>query len=88
MERDLNQLKEKLWETLEEAFNRHASYSDPTYGGSSNAFSPKIENRNAIANLASAIVAVEKEIREREDANKYGAKPSLTASALHPQKPN
>jgi hypothetical protein len=63
MARDLETLSDKLWELFEEAVQRHPKYEDCAGSGSSTPFNPKIENRGAIANIAQAIVAVNREIR-------------------------
>ena len=67
MARDLETLRDTLWEVFEEARGRHKDYEDRTHSGSSTPFNPKIENRNAMANLGKAIAAVEREIREQDE---------------------
>ena len=64
MARNLEQLKKVLWEQFEEAVKKHPEYDDSKWAGSSTPFNPKIENRSAIANIAHAIVAIEREQRE------------------------
>lgn len=76
MPRDLATLKDKLWETFEDATARHPKYEDCNASGSSTPFNPKTESRKAIAELAQAILAVEHEIAIMaliEDAKKNGA---------------
>jgi len=68
MARDLETLRDTLWEIFEEAQRRHKDYEDSTYSGSSTSYNPKIDNRNALANLGQAIVGVEQEIRLRDEA--------------------
>lgn len=65
MARDLDELKTVLWEKFEEAVKRHPLYEDSSSTGTSTPFNPKIENRNALANLANAIAAIEREQREQ-----------------------
>ncbi len=67
MTRDLEQLKNVLWEQFDEAVKKHPEYDDSTYSGSSYPFNPTIENRSAIANIAQAIVAIEREQREAQE---------------------
>ncbi|MCC7038350.1 MAG: hypothetical protein IT560_13750 [Alphaproteobacteria bacterium] len=63
MARDLDQLKETLWTHFEAAIKRHPEYEDRSSSGSSTPFNPTIENRNAIANIANALVNIEAEQR-------------------------
>ncbi|HEX2751569.1 MAG TPA: hypothetical protein VHP34_00375 [Alphaproteobacteria bacterium] len=65
MPRDLETLRDTLWEIFEEAHERHNSYDDTKYGSSNN---HKIQNRNAMANLGQAIVGIEQEIRLQDEA--------------------
>lgn len=80
MARDLDTLKETLWTHFEAAIKRHPQYEDSTNSGQSTPFNPTIENRNAIANLASAIVSIENEQRAQraeklaDDERKNGMK--------------
>lgn len=67
MSRDLEQLKKVLWEQFEEAVKKHSEYPDSTWVNSSHPFNPKIENRSAIANIAQALVAIEREQREAQE---------------------
>jgi uncharacterized protein YicC (UPF0701 family) len=66
MPRDLETLKDKLWETFEDATARHSAYEDGRSSGSGTPFNPKTENRKAIADLAQAILAVEAQITVKE----------------------
>jgi hypothetical protein len=83
MQRDLETLRDKLWEIFEEAHARHSKYGDED-PASYRPFNPKIENRNAMANLGQAIVSVEQEIRlraaEAENGSRYLEKPKMPAN--------
>jgi hypothetical protein len=68
MPRDLETLRDTLWEIFEEAHGRHKDYDDSRYSGSSTPYNPKIDNRNALANLGQAIASVEQEIRLQDEA--------------------
>lgn len=68
MPRDLETLRDTLWEVFEEAHSRHKEYEDRKSSGSSTPFNPAIENRNAMANLGQAIASIEQEIRLRDEA--------------------
>jgi hypothetical protein len=84
MPRDLETLKDKLWETFEEAVGRHARYEDSSSSGSSTPFNPKTENKKAIAELAQAILATEAQITVQnliEEARKDGSQITLEISA-------
>jgi|GEM_PF-2500161 len=67
MARDLETLRDRLWEIFEEAHSRHKEYSDGS-PASYTPFNPKIQNRNAMANLGRAIAGIEQEIRLREES--------------------
>lgn len=67
MKRDLETLRDKLWEVFEEAAERHSSYEDNNYSNSSTPFNPRTTNRNAMANLANAIAGIETELRLRDE---------------------
>lgn len=66
MPRDLKTLHETLWNEFDAAVRRHPSYvenGDSSYASSSNPTNHAIENRKALAELAQAIVAVQREMR-------------------------
>lgn len=67
MTRDLDSLRETLWAQFEQAVERHPKYEDSNYSSSSTPFNPAIQNRIAMAAIARSIVALETEIRERDD---------------------
>ncbi len=68
MTRDLETLRDTLWEIFEEAHGRHKDYEDGKNSGPSTPYNPKIDNRNAMANLGQAIASVEQEIRQQDEA--------------------
>ena len=80
MARNLDQLKETLWTHFEAAVKRHPQYEDSSGTSASTPFNPTIENRNAIANLANALVNLEAEQRAQraeklaDDERKNGMK--------------
>jgi len=83
MPRDLETLKERLWETFEDAVGRHSNYEDSRSSGTSTPFNPKTENKKAIAELAQAILAVEAQITVKElieEARKDGSQITLEIS--------
>jgi hypothetical protein len=67
MARDLEQLKKVLWDQFEEAVKRHPDYDDRNQSGEHAPFNPKVQNRSAIANIAQAIVVLEREQREAHE---------------------
>lgn len=67
MKRDLETLRNKLWEVFEEAAECHNNYQDCIWPGSSTPFNPKTANRNAMANLAQAITGIETELRLQDE---------------------
>lgn len=77
MARDLNRLKEELWTQFETAVKKQKDYEDRTYSSSSTPSNFGIDGRNSIANLAGAIVNVERELREREEKAQEAEKLSL-----------
>lgn len=77
MARDLNRLKEELWTHFEAAVEKQARYEDSRSSGSSTPSNFGIAGRNSIANLANAIVNVERELREREEKAEEADKLSL-----------
>lgn len=84
MPRDLATLRDKLWETFEDATARHARYEDSSSSGSSTPFNPKTENKKAIAELAQAILATENQIMVKEmieEARREGAQITLEISS-------
>lgn len=83
MPRDLETLKERLWETFEDAVGRYPNYEDSRSSGTSTPFNPKTENKKAIAELAQAIMAVEAQITVKElieEARKDGSQITLEIS--------
>jgi hypothetical protein len=83
MPRDLATLKDKLWETFEDATARHSTYEDSRSSGTSTPFNPKTENKKAIAELAQAIIAVEHEIAIMDliaEAKKNGSQLAIEIS--------
>ena len=83
MPRDLETLKERLWETFENATARHAGYEDSNGSAENTPFNPKTENKKAIAELAQAILAVEAQITVKElieEARKDGSQITLEIS--------
>lgn len=77
MARDLNRLKEELWNQFETAVTKQSNYEDSRSSGSSTPSNFGIAGRNSIANLANAIVNVEREMREREEKAQEADKLSL-----------
>jgi len=65
MARDLDKLKEKLWEQFEKAVEKQKTYSDYDTSSSSYPHNHAIDNRNAIVNIANAIIGAEREQREQ-----------------------
>jgi hypothetical protein len=83
MPRDLETLKDRLWETFEDATSRHSDYEDERRSGTNTPFNPKTENKKAIAELAQAILAVENQIMVKElieEARKDGSQITLEIS--------
>ena len=81
MKRDLETLRDKLWEVFEEAAERHSSYEDSNR--SSSPFNPKAANRNAMANLAKAITGIETELRlcnEEQNGLRLAGKAKIPAN--------
>ena len=66
MARDLATLKNALWEQFEIAVKKQSEYADYAGGGNYNCYA--VANRQAIAQLAQSIVAVEEAQRLREEA--------------------
>lgn len=60
---DLVKLKKVLQEQFDEAVKRHPSYEDSNYSSSSTPFNPRIESRKSIAELANALINVQREER-------------------------
>ncbi|MEZ0260408.1 MAG: hypothetical protein ACAH80_05320 [Alphaproteobacteria bacterium] len=84
MARDLATLKDKLWETFEDAVDKHPHYEDSRGSAENTPFNPKTENKKAIAELAQAILAVENQIMVKEmieEARKDGAQITLEISS-------
>lgn len=77
MSRDLTRLKEELWKHFETAVARQSDYEDSRNSGSSTPSNFGIAGRNSIANIANAIVNVEREMREREEKANESEKLSL-----------
>ena len=67
MERDLDKLREVLWEQFEKAVERQPKYEDYSTAGSSTPSNFAIAGRQSLGTLAQAIVDVEREMREREE---------------------
>ena len=67
MARDLDRLKEVLWEQFEKAVERQTRYEDSSSSGSSTPSNFAIAGRQSIGTLARAIVEVEREMRETEE---------------------
>lgn len=65
MARDLDTLKEKLWDVFERAAGK--TYEDSTASGSSTPFNPTIENRKMLAEVARAITGIEQEQRAQRN---------------------
>lgn len=68
MARDLNELKHVLWDAFEEAHDRHNEYKDAN-GHYLADHDFKIQNRIALGTIAQAIVAVEAEERQQNEAS-------------------
>lgn len=66
MPRDLETLKDVLWTQFEKAVERQAKYEDPSSTGSYTPYNIAVSGRNSLADLANAIVNVEREARERD----------------------
>lgn len=64
MARDLEQLKQILWEQFEKAVERQKKYYDSDTASNYYPSNNAITNRNAIANLANGIANIEREQRE------------------------
>ena len=69
MPRDFDTLRDVLWTKFEKAVERQSQYEDRSNAGSSTPTNFAIDGRNAIANLASALVNLEREARERNSEN-------------------
>ncbi len=70
MPRDLDTLRDVLWTQFEKAVERQGKYEDPSSTASYTPTNMAIMGRNSIANLADAIVNLEREKRERSvDSN-------------------
>ena len=69
MARDLERLKEVLWEQFEKAVERQPRYEDCSSAGNSTPSNFAIAGRTSIGTLAQAIVDVEREMREKEQKN-------------------
>lgn len=82
MARDLETLKNILWEQFEAAVKRQPSYEDSNYSGSSTPFNPSIEGRKSLALLASAITGIEAEQREQAADGDSISLPGKAASPL------
>lgn len=82
MARSLDELKTELWSKFDEAVKRHGSYEDSNSSGSSTPFNPRIENRNAIASIANAIVNIEREQREQRREKEEAEKLTLPGKKL------
>lgn len=82
MARDLNRLKEELWIHFETAVAKQATYEDRSTSGSSTPSNFGIAGRNSIANLANAIVNVERELRARAERAEEADKLSLPGKKL------
>ena len=67
MARDLDRLKEVLWEQFEKAVERQPKYEDSSCSGSSTPTNFAVAGRQSIGVLAQAIVDVEREMREKEE---------------------
>ncbi len=67
MARDLDRLKDVLWEQFEKAVDRQPKYEDYSSAGSSTPSNFAIAGRQSIGTLAQAIVDVEREMRERDE---------------------
>lgn len=67
MARDLERLKEVLWDQFEKAVERQPRYEDSSNSGSSTPSNFAIAGRQSIGTLGQAIIDVEREMRERED---------------------
>ncbi|MBL8714220.1 MAG: hypothetical protein JNM12_15090 [Alphaproteobacteria bacterium] len=61
---DLEDLKRVLQEQFRAAVKRQPSYEDSNYASSSTPHNPAIQNRMAIAELASALINLNREQRE------------------------
>ena len=63
MARDISTLKKILWEQFETAVERNPDYEDSDDTAENTPFNPTMENLQSIAQLAEAIVPVEREQR-------------------------
>ncbi len=62
---DFNDLKNVLQEQFRIAVKRQPSYEDSNYASGSTPHNPSIQNRMAIAELATALINLEREQREQ-----------------------
>lgn len=67
MARDLERLKEVLWDQFEKAVERQPQYEDRNSTSSSTPSSFAVAGRQSIGTLAQAIVDVEREMRKKEE---------------------
>lgn len=68
MARDLERLKEVLWEQFERAVDRQRNYEDSSNSGTSTPSNFAIAGRTSIGTIAQAIVDVEREMRVKKFA--------------------
>lgn len=66
MKRDLETLRDVLWEHFEDAAERHHHYSNPWDSDNYTPMNFSIQNRQAMGALGQAIADVEREIREQQ----------------------
>ncbi len=62
---DLEEIKQVLLSQFKAAVKRHPEYEDRSSSSSSTPFNPGIENRRAIAELANALINLNREQREQ-----------------------
>ncbi|MBI1216696.1 MAG: hypothetical protein GC185_12870 [Alphaproteobacteria bacterium] len=67
MKRDLETLRDVLWEQFEKAVERQPKYEDSSSSGEYTPSNFAVAGRQAIGQLGKAIVDVEREIRERDE---------------------
>jgi len=66
MARDFDALKDALWTQFEKAVEKQDKYEDPSISREYTPTNMAIMGRNSIANLANAIINLEREERERD----------------------
>jgi hypothetical protein len=69
MEPDYERLRKVLWEQFDKAVERQPKYEDYSNAGQSTPSNFSIAGRTSIAELARAIIEVEREIRDKDGRN-------------------